>query len=93
MLVTMDFEHVLLSGYYLRNFFFTKPLTSESLFSTSPIFVLRTVVVIKPLVSGILFSTSPMFVFKIVIVTKPLTSGMFYQHLQFVIQIFLSVFY
>ena len=52
------------------------------LFSTSLIFVLRTVVVTKLLVSVILFSASLIFVLRTVVVTKPLISGIFYQHLQ-----------
>ena len=53
------------------------------LFSTSLIFVFKTVVVAKPLVSGIVFSTSLIFVFKTVVVTKPLVSGIFLSTFQF----------
>ena len=67
----------------LKSNFLTKPFTSDILFSTSPVFVLRTVVVTKPLVSGILFSTSLISVLRAAAVTKQLKSGIFYQHLQF----------
>ena len=64
------------------------------LFSTSLIFVLRTVVVTKLVVFGMLFSTSLIFVFRIVVVTKPLISGIFYQHLQvFFSKVCLSLLY
>ena len=56
---------------------------SRMLFSTSLIFVLKTVIVTKLLVLGILLSTSLIFVLGTVAVTKPLASGIFYQHLQF----------
>ena len=56
---------------------------SGILFSTSPIFVFKTVSVTKLLVFGILFLNSLILVFKTVVVTKPLVSGIFNQHLQF----------
>ena len=65
---------------------------SGILFSTFPIFVLRTVVFNKPLVSGILFSTLPNFILRAVVVTKPLTSGILFSTSTIFYPNFLSVF-
>ena len=66
----------------------------RNLFSSSLIFVFKTVVVTKPLILKILISSSLIFVFKTVVVTKPFVSGVFYQYIQFFFSKFcLSVLY
>ena len=51
---------------------------SEILFSTSPIFILQTVLVTSPLKSGILFLTFSIFILEEVLVTNPLTSAILF---------------
>ena len=55
--------------------FLTKSVTLEILFSTSIIFVSRTLVVTKFLTTEILFSTLPNFVLRTGVVAKALVSG------------------
>ena len=71
----------------------TKPLTSGILFSTSPIFILRTAVVANWLTSGIWFLASSIFILRTAVIFKPIMLGILFSTSLFFLKFCFSVFY